>query len=58
MQRAMDGFKTLFGETLPPLRWLRHRGLQLTNQSEWVKQVIMRQAMGLNGDLPPLARYG
>ncbi len=56
MQGLMDSFKTVFAESLPPVRWLRNIGLHLTNHNEAVKNVIMRQAMGLTGDLPQLAR--
>ena len=53
---AMDSFKTLFGSTLKPVQWLRNRGLELTDSFKPAKQLIMRRAMGLEGDLPELAR--
>lgn len=58
MQNAMDGFKMLFAETLPPVRWLRNMGLNLTHHSTPIKNVMMQHAMGLTGDLPELARHG
>jgi 2-octaprenylphenol hydroxylase len=56
MLGVMDGFKRLFGSSLPPLRWLRNLGLNLTDAAEPVKNLIARRAMGLEGDLPRLAR--
>lgn len=56
MLAIMDGFKRLFSNDSPPLRWLRTRGLRLTHHLPPVKNLIMRQAMGLTGDLPKLAR--
>lgn len=53
---AMDGFKRLFGSRGAPLRWLRNTGLKLTNASGPVKDLIMRRALGIEGDLPRLAR--
>lgn len=57
MQLAMDGFKILFAMQDPPLRWLRGMGLSLTDRCTPVKNMIMRRAMGLAGDLP-LAALG
>lgn len=56
MLTAMDGFKHLFGNQLPPLPWLRNTGLNITNALPPVKRLIMRRAMGLAGDLPRLGR--
>ncbi len=56
MLGVMDGFKRLFGSSLPPVRWLRNLGLNLTDAVEPVKNLIARRAMGLEGDLPKLAR--
>jgi 2-octaprenylphenol hydroxylase len=53
---VMDGLKRLFAASSPPLRVLRNTGLNLTDALEPVKNRIMRQAMGRNGDLPKLAR--
>lgn len=52
MQSAMDGFKLLFGSPRLPLRWLRGLGLNLTDRMGFAKDLIMRRAMGLTGDLP------
>jgi 2-octaprenylphenol hydroxylase len=58
MIAAMEGFKRLFGSRVEPLRWLRNLGLVGTNLMVPVKNRIMRYAMGLQGDLPRLARRG
>lgn len=49
MIAIMEGFKRLFGSRLPPLRWARSLGLDLTDHLLPVKALIMRRAMGLGG---------
>ena len=56
MMGVMDGFKRLFGATPPPVRLLRNLGLNLTDAAGPLKHRIARRAMGLDGDLPRLAR--
>lgn len=56
MMNAMDGFKYLFGSSLPPLRLARNLGLNMVNNAGPVKDLIVKHAMGLSGDLPRLAR--
>ncbi|HRC72386.1 MAG TPA: UbiH/UbiF/VisC/COQ6 family ubiquinone biosynthesis hydroxylase [Candidatus Competibacter sp.] len=56
MLGVMDGFKRLFGASLPPLPLLRNLGLALTDAAGPLKNLIARRAMGLEGDLPRLAR--
>lgn len=56
MMRAMEGFKLLFGSEQATLRWARNLGLRLTDRAGPLKDLIMRRAMGLSGDLPALAR--
>ena len=56
MLGVLDGFKRLFGNSLPPVRLLRNVGLNLTDKAALLKQLIARRAMGLDGDLPSLAR--
>lgn len=56
MMAVMDGFKRLFGARAAPVTWLRNAGLALTDRAHPVKDFIMRRAMGLEGDLPALAR--
>ncbi|HRD48190.1 MAG: UbiH/UbiF/VisC/COQ6 family ubiquinone biosynthesis hydroxylase [Candidatus Competibacter sp.] len=56
MMGVMDGFKRLFGASLPPVQWLRNLGMSLTDAAGPLKNLIARRAMGLEGDLPRLAR--
>ena len=56
MLGVMDGFKRLFGATAPPVRLARNVGLNLTDAAGPLKHWIIRRAMGLDGDLPRLAR--
>jgi len=56
MQATMDGFKHLFGSDLKTVRWLRGAGLSLADRCQPAKELIMRLAMGLSGDLPAAAR--
>jgi 2-octaprenylphenol hydroxylase len=58
MQATMDGLKQLFGSELAVVRRLRGAGLFLTDRCEPAKDLIMRRAMGLSGDLPAAARTG
>ncbi|MDF2867899.1 MAG: hypothetical protein K0S11_1369 [Gammaproteobacteria bacterium] len=41
---AMQGFKALFGSSLPPLVWLRGQGLQLVNKIPMLKHFFVRRA--------------
>jgi 2-octaprenylphenol hydroxylase len=56
MMTAMDGFNVLFGNELGPVRWLRNLGLSMMNAAGPAKDLLMRHAAGLAGDLPVLAR--
>ncbi len=56
MLKAVGGFKQLFGQTALPARWLRSSGMSLVNRLAPVKNHLAARAMGLNGDLPRLAR--
>ena len=56
MLAAMDGFKRLFSNDIPPLRLIRNLGLNLTDAAAPVKHVITRRALGILGELPKLAR--
>ena len=44
---VMDGFKHLFGSRVAPLRWARNLGLNLVDAAPFLKNQIMRAAMGL-----------
>ncbi len=50
------GFRYLFSNDLPGVRELRNLGLSLTDAATPIKNLIMRRASGLEGDLPRLAR--
>lgn len=47
MMAAMDGFKNLFGQQAPTLRWLRNTGMRQVASLPALKRSLMRQAMGL-----------
>ena len=53
---AMDGFKRLFSNQHPLLAPLRNIGLNLFERAAPLKQIMIRRAMGLEGDLPSLCR--
>ncbi|HKJ10720.1 MAG TPA: UbiH/UbiF/VisC/COQ6 family ubiquinone biosynthesis hydroxylase [Gammaproteobacteria bacterium] len=55
MMSAMDGFKSLFGNSLLPVRQVRSLGLRLVDGAGPLKSFLIRHAMGLSGDLPRLA---
>ena len=56
MMFSMSGFKNLFSNDRAELSMLRNLGLSLVNKLPPVKHRIMRHAMGLEGDLPELAK--
>jgi 2-octaprenylphenol hydroxylase len=56
MVSITGGFKYLFGNDLPVVSQLRNWGLDLANAATPIKNLIMRRASGLEGDLPRLAR--
>jgi 2-octaprenylphenol hydroxylase len=56
MMAAMEGFERLFQADPLPLRWLRNSGLNLVDGLSEAKALLVRQALGLSGDLPELAR--
>jgi 2-octaprenylphenol hydroxylase len=56
MMSAMDGINRLFSNASPALGRLRGDGLSLVNRAGPLRQLFMRHAMGLSGDLPALAR--
>lgn len=56
MLSVMDGFRWLFGSPSPAIRLARNLGLNVTDQLDPVKHLIMRYATGLAGDLPRAAR--
>ncbi|MCW3147559.1 2-octaprenyl-3-methyl-6-methoxy-1,4-benzoquinol hydroxylase [Stutzerimonas stutzeri] len=56
MMAAMEGFERLFQADPLPLRWLRNAGLKGIEALPEMKALFVRQALGLSGDLPELAR--
>ena len=56
MMHSMSGFKNLFSNDNSALSFIRNAGLNLVNALPPVKNILMRRAMGLEGDLPELAR--
>jgi 2-octaprenylphenol hydroxylase len=52
----MDGFKHLFENQTQSVQWLRNLGLDMVDSFPLAKHTIMKRAMGLEGDLPNLAR--
>lgn len=56
MMAAMEGFERLFQADPLPLRWLRNLGLKGVQALPEAKAIFVRQALGLSGDLPELAR--
>ncbi len=53
---AMDGFKRLFSNDNPLLSLLRNVGLSIADRSGPAKNLMIKRAMGLSGDLPKLSR--
>ncbi len=53
---ALDSLKWLFSNDIAPLRLLRNAGLRAVDRFTLLKSAFMRRAMGLSGELPPLAR--
>ena len=55
MMSAMDALNRTFSNARSPLMRVRNLGLSLVNRSGLLRQLFMRHAMGLGGDLPSLA---
>ena len=51
-----DGLNRLFSNTVPPLRMMRDLGLAAVHRLPPLKRFLMRDAMGITGDLPRLVR--
>ena len=56
MITAMAGFRHLYGDVPPLLHWLRNAGLKRVADTPWLKRKLVDHALGLDGDLPQLAR--
>ena len=53
---SMMGFKKLFEQSSLPVRWARNRGMDLFNQSGWLKNAVTNRAMRVNTKLPKIAQ--
>ncbi|GAB6141481.1 FAD-dependent monooxygenase [Methylosoma difficile] len=56
MMTVMDVFYQVFSNEVAPLKFLRNLGLGLAERVLPAKNLLMRNAMGLEGKLPKLAR--
>jgi 2-octaprenylphenol hydroxylase len=56
LMAAMEGFERLFQADPLPVRWLRNTGLKWVEKLPEAKALFVRQALGLSGDLPELAK--
>ena len=56
MMTVLEGFKYLFENRSQPVILARNRGMDLFNHLPYIKELTMRRAMGLEGDLPLAAR--
>ncbi|MDP2284161.1 MAG: UbiH/UbiF/VisC/COQ6 family ubiquinone biosynthesis hydroxylase [Pseudohongiella sp.] len=46
MMLLMEGFKRLYAEQPLPIRWLRNTGMRAVEQTPWLKNQLIRAAMG------------
>lgn len=53
---TMDGFKRLFSNESSLLSWVRNTGMSLLDKTPLLKNTIVKQAMGLSGSQPKLAK--
>ncbi|HLQ24768.1 MAG TPA: UbiH/UbiF/VisC/COQ6 family ubiquinone biosynthesis hydroxylase [Acidiferrobacterales bacterium] len=56
MLAITDGLNRLFGISATPVKRLRNIGLNAVNSMALIKNLLMRHATGLQGDLPNLSR--
>jgi len=56
MMVAMDGFKNLFGSELELVQQARNAGMKTVNNLPMLKNTIIKQAMGISGDLSRFAQ--
>lgn len=56
MIMAMQGFKELFSGSSPAKKLLRGVGMSLMDHSGWPKNELIKRALGLDGELPKIAR--
>jgi 2-octaprenylphenol hydroxylase len=53
---AMTAFRSGFALSRGPLPRLLSSGLAAVNRNDWLKRILARQALGVSGELPQLAR--
>ncbi len=58
MLAVTDGLNRLFSNDIAPIQLARDVGLAAVDRMPPLKQMLMRSAMGLTGDLPNLMRHG
>ena len=56
LRLSPPGFERLFQADALPVRLLRNAGLKMVDHSAEAKALFVRQALGLTGDLPELAK--
>jgi 2-octaprenyl-3-methyl-6-methoxy-1,4-benzoquinol hydroxylase len=56
MMQTMDAFYRVFSNDVLPLKLVRNVGLGIAGKLPFAKSRVMQFAMGLEGDLPALAR--
>ena len=56
MIRVLDGFYHAFKPQTPAVQTVRSAVLNAVERVNPLRRLIMQQAMGVRGDLPPLAR--
>ena len=56
LMAAMEGFERLFQSDSLTARLVRNTGLKWVDKMPEAKALFVRQALGLSGDLPPLAK--
>ncbi len=55
---TLDRLKWFFETQAPPLPWVRNAGMELFDALQVLKNLTMRLAMGLAGDLPDIVKNG
>lgn len=55
---AIDGFNRFLAHGVGPLSRIAQRGLALVNRTDEVKRFFITRALGLDGELPEVARRG
>lgn len=56
MMMAFEGLKNLFESKIEPLPYLRNTGLNIVNSNNLIKHFFIRRAIGLEGELPAIAK--